>query len=198
MVRCRLPVLDSDTVPSSDRARLIDYSAQNLRVKVSTSSNGHSKVHVFKFSQLFRGSYFHVLVVGHENRENLDLAKISHYTVSQKSWTQNYHAFTKSLPAGKFQQIHALYVAAYLAWNSYCVTVKGIQTPLFLQVELSACHSKIKQEISAREKVEAQLLEVHTSLHSLSTSTSTYMIYRSSSETSVWKFRSSCGDIVTL
>ena len=75
--RC-LPVLDSDTVPSSDRARLIDYSAQNARVKVSTSSNVHSKVHVFSFSRLFRGSYFRVLVVGHEN---LDLAKISRYTV---------------------------------------------------------------------------------------------------------------------
>ena len=40
---------------------------------------------------------------------------------------------------------------------------------LFLQVELSACHSKIKQEISAREKVEAQVLEVQTVLVHLST-----------------------------
>ena len=39
---------------------------------------------------------------------------------------------------------------------------------LFLQVELSACHSKIKQEISAREKVEAQVLEVQTVLVHLS------------------------------
>ena len=31
--------------------------------------------------KLFRGSYFRVLVVGRENRENLDLAKISRYTV---------------------------------------------------------------------------------------------------------------------
>ena len=30
---------------------------------------------------LFRGSYFHVLVMGHENRKNLDLAKISRYMV---------------------------------------------------------------------------------------------------------------------
>ena len=29
----------------------------------------------------FRGPYFHVLVVGCENRENLDLAKIFRYTV---------------------------------------------------------------------------------------------------------------------
>ena len=47
-------------------------------MKISTSS----KVHVFKFSRfIFRGSYFRVLVVGRENRENLDLAKISRYTV---------------------------------------------------------------------------------------------------------------------
>ena len=46
---------------------------------------------------------------------------------------------------------------------------------LFLQVELSACHSKIKQEISAREKVEAQVLEVYTSLRSLSTPKGGYM-----------------------
>ena len=31
----------------------------------------------------FSGSYFRVLVVGRENRENLDLAKISRYTVFQ-------------------------------------------------------------------------------------------------------------------
>ena len=49
-------------------------------MKISTSS----KVNVFKFSRfIFRGSYFRVLVVGRENRENLDLAKISRYTVRQ-------------------------------------------------------------------------------------------------------------------
>ena len=31
----------------------------------------------------FRGFYFRVSVVGHENRENLDLAKISRYTVCE-------------------------------------------------------------------------------------------------------------------
>ena len=36
---------------------------------------------MFKFSRLFRGSYFRVLVVCRENRENLDLAKIFRYTV---------------------------------------------------------------------------------------------------------------------
>ena len=41
------------------------------------------KVHVFKF---FRGSYFRVFVVGRENRENLDLAKISRYTVASILW----------------------------------------------------------------------------------------------------------------
>ena len=35
----------------------------------------------FTCLNLFHGSHFHVLVVGHENRKNLDLAKISHYTV---------------------------------------------------------------------------------------------------------------------
>ena len=58
-----------------------DYSAQNARTKISLSSNVHAKVHVFKFLRLFHGSYFHVLVVGRENRKNLDLAKIFHYTV---------------------------------------------------------------------------------------------------------------------
>ena len=58
-----------------------DYSAQNACTKISLSPNVHTKVHVFKFSRLFHGSYFHVLVVGCENRENLDLAKIFHYTV---------------------------------------------------------------------------------------------------------------------
>ena len=58
-----------------------DYSAQNARVKISTSPNVHAKVHVFKFSQLFRGSYFRVLVMGRENRENLNLTKIPRYTV---------------------------------------------------------------------------------------------------------------------
>ena len=47
-------------------------------MKISTSPNVHAK---FMCSNLFRGSYFRVLVVGHENRENLDLAKISRYTV---------------------------------------------------------------------------------------------------------------------
>ena len=30
---------------------------------------------------VFRGSYFHVLVVGRENHKNLDLTEISRYTV---------------------------------------------------------------------------------------------------------------------
>ena len=54
-----------------------DYSAQNARAKISTSPNVQAKVHVFKFSRLFHGSHFRILVVGRENRENLDLAKIS-------------------------------------------------------------------------------------------------------------------------
>ena len=37
----------------------------------------------FTCSNLFRGSYFRVLVVGRENRENLDLAKIFRYTVPE-------------------------------------------------------------------------------------------------------------------
>ena len=40
------------------------------------------------WSNLFRGSYFRVLVVGHENRENLDLVKISRYTVPKRSQKQ--------------------------------------------------------------------------------------------------------------
>ena len=44
-------------------------------MKIST----RSKVHIFEF--LFCGSYFRVLVVVRDNHENLDLAKISRYTV---------------------------------------------------------------------------------------------------------------------
>ena len=44
--------------------RSSETSAQNAHVKISTSS------------------YFRILVLGHENRENLDLAKISRYTVA--------------------------------------------------------------------------------------------------------------------
>ena len=59
-----------------------DYSAQNAHAKISISPNVHAKVHVFKFSRLFRGSYFRILVAGHVNHKNLDLAKISRYTVA--------------------------------------------------------------------------------------------------------------------
>ena len=52
-----------------------DYSAQNARAKVSMSSNIHAKVHVFKFLQFLFSCFSH----GCENRENLDLAKISRY-----------------------------------------------------------------------------------------------------------------------
>ena len=72
-----------------------------------------------------------------------------------------------------------------------------VQMSLFLQVELSACHSKIKQEISAREKVEAQVLEVYTSLHSLSTPTYIHGLKIFQCNVNM-KFPSSCGDIITL
>ena len=39
-------------------------------------------------SFIFRNSYFRVLVMGRENRENLDLMKISRYTVSKLYATQ--------------------------------------------------------------------------------------------------------------
>ena len=62
-------------MPSSD-IRSSETSAQNARGKnfqKFTCSNFHGFV--------FRGSYFCVLVVGCENRENLDLAKISRYMI---------------------------------------------------------------------------------------------------------------------
>ena len=71
----RLPVLNSAIVPLSD-VRSNETSAQNTRGKnfqKFTCSNFCGFV--------FRGSYFRVLVVGRENRENLDLTKISRYTV---------------------------------------------------------------------------------------------------------------------
>ena len=43
-----------------------------------------SRFHISRF--IFRGSYFRVLVVGHENHENLDLAKISRYRVVDICW----------------------------------------------------------------------------------------------------------------
>ena len=60
-------------MPSSD-VKSSKTSAQNARVKLSKSS----RVQIFA-AFVFRGSYFHVLVVGCENRENLDLANISRY-----------------------------------------------------------------------------------------------------------------------
>lgn len=58
--------------------RSSETSVQNACVKISTSS----KVHVFKFlCFLLCDSYFRVLVLG---RENLDLTKISSYTVPQQ------------------------------------------------------------------------------------------------------------------
>ena len=62
-------------MPSSD-VRSSETSAQNTRGKnfqKFTCSNFRGFV--------FRDSYFRILVVGRENRKNLDFAKISHYTV---------------------------------------------------------------------------------------------------------------------
>ena len=74
-VRRRLTVWNSNTVPSSDRARLAHkHRCENF--------HKFKSFHMFKFSQfLFCDSYFRVLVVGHKNCDNLDLAKISRYTV---------------------------------------------------------------------------------------------------------------------
>ena len=52
--------------------------AQNARVKIFHEYN-------------FRGFYFRVSVVGSENRENLDLAKISRYTVPIPVYTPALH-----------------------------------------------------------------------------------------------------------
>ena len=40
-----------------------DYSAQNARVKISTRPNVHAKVHTFKFSWLFYGSWLQVMKI---------------------------------------------------------------------------------------------------------------------------------------
>ena len=62
-------------VPSSD-VRSSETSAQNARGK------NFQKFTCLNFRGfVFHGSYFHILVVGRENRENLDLAKISCYMV---------------------------------------------------------------------------------------------------------------------
>ena len=63
--------------------RSSETSAQKAHVRVFMSPKVHAKVYVFKLPWFFfRGSYFWVLVVGHENRENLDFAKISRYTIN--------------------------------------------------------------------------------------------------------------------
>ena len=62
-------------MPSSD-VRSSETSAQNARGK------NFQKFTCSSFRGfVFHGSYFRVLVVGCKNRENLDLAKISRYTV---------------------------------------------------------------------------------------------------------------------
>ena len=70
-------------MPSSDRARLAHktHVCKSPRVQMFTQK--------FTCSNL-RGSYFRVLVVGRENRKNLDLAKFSRYTV---------HVLNCSVPA---------------------------------------------------------------------------------------------------
>ena len=50
------------------------------RVMGSRRYSEDLKIFTTKFLN-FRGFYFRVSVVGRENRENLDLVKISHYTV---------------------------------------------------------------------------------------------------------------------
>ena len=62
-------------MPLSD-VRSSETSAHNTQVKLSKSSH----VQIFMVSY-FRGSYFHVLAVGRENHEKLDLVKISRYMV---------------------------------------------------------------------------------------------------------------------
>ena len=61
-------------MPSSD-IQSHETSAQNTQGKKVTCSNFNGFI--------FCGSYFRVLVVGCENCESLDLAKISCYTVFQ-------------------------------------------------------------------------------------------------------------------
>ena len=62
-------------MPLSD-VRSSETSAQNARGK------NFQKLTCSNFRDfVFRDSYFHVLVVGRENREKLDLTKISCYTV---------------------------------------------------------------------------------------------------------------------
>ena len=115
-----LPVWNSDTVPSSDQARLVH---KNACEKISTSL----KVHVFKFLQFsFCDSYFCVLVVGCKNREHLDLVKIFCYTVwsvlilavkvyclvvSCNNWKTN-HKFNYKT-CGKGMQCQHLYIKDY-------------------------------------------------------------------------------------
>ena len=87
-------------------------------MKISASS----KVHVFKFSRfIFRGSYFRVLVVGRENRENLDLAKISRYTVLVSVIIVNYlYLFFFYVLAYYLVFIHA-FVSGHILCTSYIV-----------------------------------------------------------------------------
>ena len=62
--------------------------AQNARVKKFSRVQNFSCLNSRGLN--FRGFYFRVLVVGCENRENLDLVKISHYTVLLLTSQQNH------------------------------------------------------------------------------------------------------------
>ena len=56
-------------------------SAQNACVKISVCSKVHAKVREIFVVLISRFLFSRFLAVGHENRENLDLVKISRYTV---------------------------------------------------------------------------------------------------------------------
>ena len=71
----------------------------------------------FTCSNLFCGSYFRVLVVGHKNRENLDLVKISRYTVyTYCNWS--------TTGCGKASHVH-IYQVSCMYWDSVCMVSSG-------------------------------------------------------------------------
>ena len=95
--RC-LPVWNSVILPSSD-VRSSETSTQNARGKnfqKFTCSN-------------FRSSYFRILVVGRESRENLDLARISRYTVcnwDKPEWVE-WWIFSLILPLNQWKPVQS-------------------------------------------------------------------------------------------
>ena len=96
----------------------------NVRSSETSAQNARGK-NFQKFTcSNFRGSYFRVLVVGRENRENLDLAKISRYTVFTPQYTITNRLYSNMLEK---QEENNWFISEFFCWtfDSLNFTSKG-------------------------------------------------------------------------